>query len=272
MTVFTTIRLFMIIKATKNTFNPQIKLFIFCISILLVLNLFPLRATAQDRQCVILLHGLARTSSSMETMAEALDKAGFKVVNQNYPSRDDSVENLAPPAINSAIEECKDNTPISFVTHSMGGILLRQYLVDTPIPSLGRVVMLGPPNRGSEVVDKLSDIPGFHTINGDAGLQLGTGELSLPNQLGPANFEVGIIAGSRSINLILSTLIPGQDDGKVAVKNTQLDGMDDHIVLPVTHTFMMKNSEVIKQTIHYLKAGEFLRDSGTEPDSVPTKK
>jgi hypothetical protein len=119
--------------------------------------------------------------------------------------------------------------------------------------------MLGPPNKGSEVVDRLREVPGFHFINGDAGLELGTGEASLPNRLGPANFNLGIIAGTRSVNLILSTLIPGPDDGKVSVGNTQLEGMNDHIEMGVTHTFMMRNAAVIAQVIHYLETGNFKR-------------
>ncbi len=142
----------------------------------------------------------------------------------------------------------------------MGGILVRQYLSNHSIPNLAHVVMLGPPNKGSEVVDKLKGVPGFHFINGDAGLQLGTSEMSVPpNRLGPAEFDVGIIAGTDSINLILSLLIPGRDDGKVSVERTKLEGMNDHITMETSHPpFMMKNKKVIAQVIHYLKnGGEF---------------
>lgn len=117
--------------------------------------------------------------------------------------------------------------------------------------------MLGPPNRGSHVVDALGSMPGFELLNGPAGMQLGTGQHSVPNQLGPANFEVGIIAGSRSINLILSTILPNPDDGKVAVEYTKLGGMKDHITVPVSHPFLMQDREVVRQTIHFLKYGQF---------------
>jgi hypothetical protein len=121
--------------------------------------------------------------------------------------------------------------------------------------------MLGPPNKGSEVVDRLRDVPGFHFLNGDAGLQLGTGATSVPNRLGKANFDLGIIAGTRSVNLILSCMIPGVDDGKVSVENTRLEGMNDHLEMGVTHPFMMRNSKVIDQVIHYLRFGSFRRES-----------
>ena len=117
--------------------------------------------------------------------------------------------------------------------------------------------MLGPPNKGSEVVDAMAEIPGFELINGPAGLQLGTEKTSIPNSLGAEDFEVGIIAGTKSINLILSTMLPNPDDGKVSVESTKLEGMTDHITVPVSHPFLMKDEEVIRQTIHFLKYGQF---------------
>lgn len=210
-------------------------------------------------ECVILLHGLARTDGSMAKIASALAREGYVTINQRYPSTRHDIETLAEDAIGAALALCPTGSRVNFVTHSMGGILVRQYLCQHRISNLARVVMLGPPNRGSHVVDALKNVPGFKLINGPAGLQLGTGKGSLPNRLGPAGFEVGIIAGTRSINLLLSTLLPTPDDGKVSVEHTKLEGMSDHIVLPVTHPFMMNNDEVIRQVLHYLKFGAFER-------------
>lgn len=210
--------------------------------------------------CVVLLHGLARTPSSMKVLESALLKEGFLPINDGYPSREHPIETLAELAIKPAIEKCPKEMDVNFVTHSLGGILVRQYLNKHAVQNLNRVVMLGPPNGGSEIVDKLASVPGFHFINGDAGMQLGTGELSIPNTLGKANFDVGIIAGTRSINWILSSLIPNTDDGKVSIENTKLDGMSDHIEMPVTHPFMMKNEKVIAQVVNYLKNGSFEHD------------
>lgn len=195
----------------------------------------------------------------MNKLENRLQLEQYTTVNQSYPSRDFSIDELADLAIAPALEQCIDTRPVHFVTHSLGGILVRQYLSQQEIPELGRVVMLGPPNQGSEVVDKLGKVPGFHFVNGDAGLELGTGEISIPNSLGSANFDLGIIAGTQSINWILSLLIPGNDDGKVAIERTKLDGMNDHIELPTTHPFMMKNDAVIEQVIHYLRYGSFAR-------------
>ena len=211
------------------------------------------------RDEVILLHGLCRTSRSMTTMERALTAAGYKVRNVDYPSRTASISRLADDAIGKAVGDCRQDgaTKIDFVTHSLGGILIRSYLARHKIQSLGRVVMLAPPNQGSEIVDKLGNWWLFRKINGPAGSELGTGENSTPNKLGPANFPVGVIAGDRSINWINSLLIPGRDDGKVSVERTMLAGMTGHIVIHATHPFIMRKCEAIRQTVRFLQTGSF---------------
>ena len=223
------------------------------------LGLFSTMGHTQD--CVILLHGLARTAASMNTLEQQLAAAGYYAININYPSRQHAIEELAPLAIEAGLEQCQTKAPekIHFVTHSLGGILVRYYLQQNTLDNLGHTVMLGPPNQGSEVVDKLKTTPGFYALNGPAGMQLGTTATDTPNTMGPANFSVGIIAGTRSINLMLSTLIPGVDDGKVAVARTHLENETDFISLPVTHPLMMNNAEVIRQTLYFLENGYFLR-------------
>jgi hypothetical protein len=208
---------------------------------------------------VILLHGLCRTSRSMMKMEHALTKAGYKVRNVDYSSRIASIQQLADDAIGKAVGDCQQDgaTKIHFVTHSLGGILVRSYLARHTIAALGRAVMLAPPNQGSEVVDKLGWVFLFKWINGPAGNELGTDTNSTPNKLGAANFPVGIIAGDRSINWINSLLISGRDDGKVSVERTKLAGMSDHIVIHATHPFIMKNREAIRQTIQFLRTGNF---------------
>lgn len=214
--------------------------------------------------CVVLLHGLARSDSSMSVMEKELEAAGYRVINQPYPSRRQPVEALAGAAISDALTQCvsrSDRGRVHFVTHSMGGILVRYYLATHHIEHLGRVVMLSPPNQGSEVVDKLGSMPGFGWLNGPAGQQLGTHTTSMPNQLGAAGFELGIITGNRSVNLILSMLIPGPDDGKVAVERARLEGMSDFLVVPHSHPFIMKKPEVIRQTLYFLQQGKFDRSA-----------
>jgi pimeloyl-ACP methyl ester carboxylesterase len=198
----------------------------------------------------------------MEKIADSLTQAGYFVVNHDYPSTSDPIEELAPKAIREAVGNCAEDSTIHFVGHSLGGILVRYYLEHFELDRLGRVVMLGPPNQGSEVVDALGGIPGFKLLNGPAGLQLGTKSSSIPKSLGPAGFEVGIIAGTRTINIILSMFLPNPDDGKVSVASTRLEGMADHFTVPATHPFLMKNKEAIRQTIHFLRLGRFTRRAG----------
>lgn len=194
----------------------------------------------------------------MRPLEEALAHEGFDVVNLGYHSVEAPIETLAETAITQALSACKHpSTRTHFVTHSLGGILVRQYFQAHPHQTLGRVVMLGPPNQGSELVDSFVKIPGYRQLNGFAGQQLGTTDNSVPNNLGAVNFELGIIAGSQSINPILSLLLPGDDDGKVTVERTKVDGMNDHLTLPTTHTFMMRNTEVIEQVIAFLHNGAF---------------
>lgn len=225
--------------------------------LILVSNLMLVSLSAMSKECVILLHGLARTESSMSKLDSALTEAGYQTVNQAYPSRQDTIQNLADNAISDALKGCPEASKINFVTHSMGGILVRQFLSNHVIDNLNNVVMLGPPNQGSEVVDKLSGYPGFKFLNGPAGLQLGTGEMSVPSNLGAVDFNLGVIAGTKTINYILSTILPKPNDGKVSVVSTKVDGMKDHISLPVTHTFMMRDRQVIKQVLRFLADGHF---------------
>lgn len=228
---------------------------VFLITLLL---LGPGLATATE--CVVLLHGLARSSMSMNRMASELEEAGFATANIDYPSRDYTVEELADIAVPAGLESCRARESVEtihFVTHSLGGILLRQYLSLQAIEELGRVVMLGPPNQGSAAVDELRDIPGFEWLNGPAGYQLGKGPESVPLQLGPADFELGIIAGNRTIDPVTSAVLDNPDDGRVSVEDTKLEGMADFVVVEHSHAFMMRMSRPIELTIEFLRSGSF---------------
>ncbi len=224
-------------------------------------------------ECVILLHGLVRTSNSMNKIERALAKEGYDVINIAYPSRKATIEELAQQAVPEGIAYCRSNdaSSINFVSHSLGGILIREYLSHGDVPELARVVMLAPPNQGTEIAEGFfAKLPGFNLLNGPAGRQLGTSEESVPRKLGPVSFELGVIAGTRSTNPLLSAFLPDKDDGKVTVLNTRIEGMCGFVVMPVTHSLMMRNKKVINQVKSFLKAGRFEGERAENLNCVKT--
>lgn len=229
----------------------------------------PVAPAAVEGECVVLLHGLGRTHRSMSRIESALREAGFSTANIDYPSQSATIEVLAKAAIPGGVNECQRRgaSTIHFVTHSMGGLLLRYYLSASSVENLGRVVMLGPPNQGSEVADALAGNAIYARINGPAGAQLVTGPAGLPARLGPVDFPLGIITGNEqtAIDSVMASRIPGENDGKVAVERAKVEGMSDFLVLPVTHTFMVMNDVVIGQTLQFLRQGHFLHQAQEVP-------
>jgi len=212
---------------------------------------------------VMLLHGIASSNRKMVSMQRRLSHEGYHVVNLPYPSTEYPIEVLADSVLGRSVARyCTDAPKLHFVTNSMGGIVLRYYLRDRQPENLGRVVMISPPNQGTEAVDFLTGNCVTGTIlgwmRGQAGYQLGTDPLtSIPIQLGRVDFELGVVAGDRTIEPWFSMVIPGRDDGKVAVERCKVEGMTDFIVMPHSHTFNVRSADTIEQTIHFLRNGEF---------------
>ena len=223
---------------------------------------FLISVMAHSSEHVFLLHGLARTSSSMRSMERFLSDHNFSVSNLDYPSRHFTIPELAKKVRQQiiTISEDQKSSKYHFVTHSMGGIILRQIQATTPLPYLGRVVMLGPPNQGSEIVDEMGKMKVFQLLNGPASLQLSTLASSIPNQLGPVSFELGVIAGDRSINPILSSMIPGKDDGKVAIPRTRVEGTNDFLIVHSPHPFLMNHKPAQENALHFIKTGKFIQN------------
>jgi pimeloyl-ACP methyl ester carboxylesterase len=220
----------------------------------------PTTGQARDRKdYVVLIHGLRRSALSMKGLEWVLRREGYRVINVSYPSTRITVSQAADTYLSSLL---RDQVPdpearVHFVTHSMGGIILRQYLAEHRIENLGRVVMIAPPNRGSEIVDKLRRLPLFKWLQGPGANQLATGTESAPNRLGPVGFELGVVAGDRSWNPLFSKWIPGPDDGKVSVESTKVEGMRDFIVVHGSHTWLMWRTDVIGRALTFLQTGSF---------------
>ncbi|MCU7853179.1 MAG: hypothetical protein KZQ80_13305 [Candidatus Thiodiazotropha sp. (ex Monitilora ramsayi)] len=223
---------------------------------------------ATQSECAILLHGMGRTHFSMGLIKDVLKEQGYHVWSESYPSLTKSVDELTVPTIESGLTYCKNVNAkkIHFITHSLGGIVVRHYLQDHQIPNLGRIVMLAPPNKGSEIADQMKDGFFYRSIMGPAGQVLGTDDKSLPNRLKPIRGEIGIIAGEKEGSSWFLPEIPGEDDGKVAVERTKLAEMKDFLKVKSGHTFIMRDDEVISQVIFFLQNGKFKRngDSAAE--------
>jgi triacylglycerol lipase len=146
---------------------------------------------------------------------------------------------------------------VHFVTHSMGGVLVRSYLGQQPEAHGGRVVMLSPPNQGSELIDAFGDSPLLESVVGPAGAQLGTDSTGISSQLRPVRFALGIVTGDRSLSPLGSWLIPGPDDGKVGVDRARVDGATDFMVVSATHTFIMNRRDVAEEVVRFLRQGRF---------------
>ncbi|QFU75464.1 alpha/beta hydrolase [Halioglobus maricola] len=217
---------------------------------------------ARADRCVILLHGLFRSSLSLKPMQWFLDRDGYTTVNLSYPSLLHPIPELAEDVITNSLRTChaRGAHKINFVTHSLGGILVRQYASVQPIQGMQRAVMLGPPNGGSQVAEYYGSIDFLSAIEPMAIRQLGTGEESIPRSLGPVEFELGVIAGGARD----STLLPGfpdePSDGTVSLAEAVVPGMLDFLQMPVTHTFMIWNPKVMHQVGYFLEYGTFERE------------
>ena len=212
--------------------------------------------------CVILLHGMVPSKHVMASMATYLKQSHYRVVNLGYATTHKSINALAEDDLPPMIKQCQTYQAkrIHFVTFSLGGVVLRAYLQHHSVPGLGRVVMLSPPNHGSPLVDILQHNRLYVAAVGPAGQELATKKSSTPNQLKQhADYPLGIIAGNFNFNPFMKALFHGEHDGKVAVSSARLDGMQDFIVLPVSHLFMTHNRLVMQEVLCFLQSGQFNR-------------
>lgn len=210
-------------------------------------------------ETVVLLHGLGRSEANMLVLEWRLAARGYRVCNVGYDTRVARIEQ-ASDAVQAEVARCAaDASRLHFVTHSLGGLVLRSLLERHPLPRLGRAVMLAPPNRGSEIADRLEALGWLAPALGPLAPQLGTGPEDLPQRLPAPRIPFGVIAGDRWINPAGPLWLPAPHDGTVSVASTRLDGMRDHIVLPYTHTFIVAAGPVAAQVDTFLRHGRFAR-------------
>ena len=209
---------------------------------------------------MILLHGIGRGASSMAPLSARLAAAGYRPLNLDYPSRSRDLAGLADWLQARVGPWCERiDGRVHLVGHSMGGLVARAFVARHRPLWLGRLVMLAPPNQGSEIADLLAGSRAYRAVFGPAGAQLGTRRDPATSALlgRPDSFEVGIVAGSRALDLAGWAYLPKPNDGKVSVAATRLEGMTDHVVVPATHTFITRHPAAIRATLAFLRDGRF---------------
>lgn len=206
---------------------------------------------------VILLHGIFRTKFSMRRMEKFLRHQGYDTLNIGYKSTRYPIEGIID-TIHPDIERfVVGKSKVHFVGYSMGGLVIRAYVRKYRPVNMGRVVMLGTPNNGSEVADFLQNWSLYRRLYGPAGQQLFTGQEKFSHIFGTLDFELGSIAGVSKLDPLCSWIIGAPNDGKVSVESTKLPGMKDHVVIPASHTFFPANKKAWHQTLHFLRHGVF---------------
>ncbi|MHC2621802.1 pimeloyl-ACP methyl ester carboxylesterase [Bradyrhizobium huanghuaihaiense] len=213
-----------------------------------------------DARCpgVVLLHGIARTSASLAKLERALQASGFTTLNIDYPSRSKPIAAITDDIHPAIARFAERDAPLHFVAHSMGGLVARAYIARHRPARLGRVVMLGTPNSGSEVADLLRGFPPYRAFYGPAGLELTTTPATVPSALPAIDYPVGVIAGTRFIDPVAGLFVlPKPNDGRVSVQSTMLAGMTDHVVVKASHTGLPRHTAAIEQTIAFLRDGRF---------------
>jgi hypothetical protein len=213
-----------------------------------------------SKATVVMLHGLLRSRQHMNKLAQALTKDGYRVINVDYPTRTAPLEELIDIVWAKLEQAGVDKAPkLDMVGYSLGALIARGLIHQHQDLPIDRVVLLAPPNDGSEVADFHQDNPLYQWIAGPVGQQLTTGNPMLSQILGESldNVYVGIIAGSQTIDPLHSHLFPGPHDGKVSVFSTLLPGAKDHIVVEANHTFFPQTEAVIEQTRFFLEHGYF---------------
>jgi triacylglycerol lipase len=216
-------------------------------------------------ETVVLLHGLARTPRSMLGAGLWFQRAGFQVAYVGYPSRKTGIAEAVRSHVAPKLAEIaarRGAGRIHFITHSLGGIVFRAwaagYAENYP---LGRAVLLAPPNQGSEIVDRLGGWFVARQIMGPVLQELGTGENSTPRRLGAVPAETGVIMGDQANLPFFRQWLGPESDGVVTVKGGRVEGIQDFLVVPAGHTWIMWRPGVLAAAEHFIRHGRFPTDA-----------
>lgn len=214
------------------------------------------RARWHDRggSTVVLLHGLWRGWRAMQPLARKLEQEGFSTLNIPYPSGRMAIPHLVS-RIRSQVERIATDQPIHFITHSLGGIIARSIFA-TDVPwNRGRMLMLAPPNHGSEIVDWTEKYPVLSQFLGPAGRALGSE--GIPHGLPPlpVDLEAAVIMGNRCSIPIFKKILGAENDGIVSAARGEISGLRGFSIINADHTFIQMHPEAIRLGLHFLKTG-----------------
>ncbi|MFO7594482.1 MAG: alpha/beta fold hydrolase [Pseudomonadota bacterium] len=205
----------------------------------------------KSREAVILVHGLWMKGPEMALLRRRLRKAGYDVHQFSYHSVSGELAENARRL--DAFVRSTEGDRVHFVAHSLGGLVVRRLFHDFPNQRPGRIVTLASPHSGSYVADRLSRSGLIRKMLGKC-LQPLRGEL-YPWQGGR---ELGSIGGTLSVGVgRLVRDLPKPNDGTVAVQETRLPGMTDHVLVHTSHMAMLLSRTAAEQTIHFLRYGCF---------------
>ncbi|EMN45894.1 alpha/beta hydrolase family protein [Leptospira weilii str. UI 13098] len=240
------------------------RIIFYAVTLFYSINVFSKDSNAErnykPNECVVLIHGFLRSSSQLKKIGDYFLKYGYSVHYVDYISRVNQIVKISDTYVLPIVRlNCGNYDKIHFVTHSAGGVIVRYFLGKHHLKNLGRVVMLAPPNRGSEVADLLSQFSFVNYLLGPMLKELGTDKISFVNSLGLPNFEYSVIMGNSTLDPISSLIIPGDDDGRVSVDKSKLANMKDFLLVNKTHTFLMDATEVQEASLNFIRTGKFLK-------------
>ena len=208
-------------------------------------------------ETVVLVHGLWMNGMGMGLLKWRLQKTGFMTRTFHYHGLQSTPEENADTL--HRYLQAIDSPVVHFVCHSLGGLIVRHLLCRYPDCKPGRTVCLGTPHQASSAAKSLFRIlPGRWLLGHSI-------EQGLLGGIPPWNHdhELGVIAGNLRLGMgLLIPGIPKPSDGTVAVQETMLEGMTDHIILPVSHTGLLLSSRVAMQTVYFLQHGRFQHQEG----------